>query len=209
LLDRPDHRANMVVTVVPVSLANKDILVSQADHPQFARRLSMFHVNRVLMDPTESPEMRDQRETPDQLDSPVHLEKTEPPETLDLPGHPEIQDQADPTDPQAMQANQVPVRQVLQETKDPLVTLDHRELQVPLVALVPMELPDNQDRKDPQDRLAILEKTENQAKMAQPVNQVQLERKESARNIVLLMVVSSLKMAITENRRLIIHSKIF
>jgi len=209
LLDRPDHRANMVVTVVPVSLANKDIPVSLADHPQFARRLSMFHVNRVLMDPTESPEMRDQRETPDQLDSPVHLEKTEPPETLDLPGHPEIQDQADPTDPQAMQANQVPVRQVLQETKDPLVTLDHRELQVPLVALVPMELPDNQDRKDPQDRLAILEKTENQAKMAQPVNQVQLERKESARNIVLLMVVSSLKMAITENRRLIIHSKIF
>jgi len=121
----------------------------------------------------------------------------------------EIQDKADPTDPQAMQANQVPVRQVLQETKDPLVTLDHRELQVPLVALVPMELPDNQDRKDLQDPLVILEKTENQARMAQPVNQVQLERKESARNIVLLMVVFSLKMVITENRRLILDSNIF
>jgi len=200
LLAQLDHKANLVDMDDQAFQANRDTQDSLDDHRQSAKRPWTSHASLALMDQTEIQDPLVQLATLDQLVSQVPQAKMVVLETQDLPDPPEIQDQADPMDHQVMLVNQDQVRQALQETKDPPVTLDPKEPQDPLADQVVMAATVNQVQRDLQDPLEIPARTVSQAKMAQPVHQVHKERKVSALNIVLLMVVCSLKMVIIDDK---------
>jgi len=193
-LDLLVHKENPVDTVNQVNQVMLVIQDSLADHLLSVKRLLMFHANLVQMVPMVNPDPPDLPETLVPLDNLVHQVKMVELEMLDLLVHQEDPDLPDPMAHLEMLVNQDQVPQVLQETKDLLVMQDLKDNQDNLVDQDQMEHQVNQELKDHQDPPVTQEKTVNQVKMAQLAHQVHKEKRESVLNIVLLMVVFSLKM---------------
>jgi len=197
-LARLDPKDDQDDTAVPAFQAIRDIPDFQADHPQSAIELLMCPASRAPTAQTDNVDLQALPVMPDPLVRPVPQVKTLDPVQMVLTA-PLVQlDQPDPTDPPVSQADQDPTHQEAQETKVQLVTPDHLELQVPLVVQDLTALQVAQVQEEAQVPLAIPVLTVSQVVTAVPVNPVPTERRVSARNIVRLMAVFSLKMAVTK-----------
>jgi len=200
LLARLDHKANQADTADQDYPVTRDIPDSPVDRQLSVKSQLTFPANRARMDLTDDLDQLDPLEIPVLPDSPVLRVRMA---TQVLPVHPDLPvllAQVDQTGPQETQVDQVLTLKAPLEIKDQLVTPDPKELQVPLAAPVLMVLQASQVLEADQDPLATLERMVSLEKTVPLEDLARTEKRVSVPNIALLMVVFSLKMAITGNK---------